>query len=88
MPDQQPTIDGGAAAFAAEGPMGNNYSRPEGQNVGNFLTDRPSSRVLSAPGGQSQITFGDEGVEPVKKVGVPLKNGDTGHVNILEMCQI
>ena len=31
----------------------------EGQNVGNFLTDRPSSRVLAAPGGASQIIFGD-----------------------------
>ena len=31
----------------------------EGQNVGNFLTERPSSRVLAAPGGASQIIFGD-----------------------------
>ena len=37
---------------------GNNYARPDGQNVGNFITDRPSSRVLKAPGGGSQITFG------------------------------
>ncbi|PNH10996.1 hypothetical protein TSOC_002201 [Tetrabaena socialis] len=37
----------------------NNYSRPNGQqNVGNFITDRPSSRVLAPPGGKSQITFG------------------------------
>ncbi len=28
------------------------------QNVGNFLTDRPSSRVLAPPGGKSQISFG------------------------------
>ena len=27
--------------------------------MGNFLTDRPSSRVLAAPGGVSQIVFGD-----------------------------
>eukprot|EP00892_Ulva_mutabilis_P003027 jgi/Ulvmu1/12725/UM095_0029.1 len=38
---------------------GNNYSRPEGQNVGNFLGDRPSSRVLAAPGGKSNFSFGD-----------------------------
>lgn len=37
----------------------NNYSRPEGQNVGNFMTDRPSSRVLAQPGGGSQIVFGN-----------------------------
>jgi SPIRAL1-like protein len=36
----------------------NNYARPSGQNVGNFLTNRPSSRVLSVPGGASQISFG------------------------------
>jgi hypothetical protein len=48
------------AAQAGEGspPAGNNYARPAGQNVGNFLTDRPSSRVLAPPGGGSQITFG------------------------------
>jgi SPIRAL1-like protein len=38
----------------------NNYARSGGQNVGNFLTDRPSSRVLAPPGGGSQIVFGDE----------------------------
>lgn len=38
---------------------GNNYSRPEGQNVGNFLGDRPSSRVLAAPGGKSNFSFSD-----------------------------
>lgn len=36
----------------------NNYHRAGGQNVGNFLTDRNSSRVLAPPGGASQVTFG------------------------------
>jgi len=36
----------------------NNYSRPGGQNVGNFLTDRSSSRISNPPGGHCQITFG------------------------------
>ena len=36
----------------------NNYSRPGGQNVGNFMTARNSSRVSAPPGGASQITFG------------------------------
>ena len=36
----------------------NNYVRSEGQNVGNFLTSRPTSRVLAPPGGKSSITFG------------------------------
>lgn len=36
----------------------NNYHRAGGQNVGNFLTGRNTSRVLAPPGGQSQISFG------------------------------
>jgi len=39
---------------------GNNYARQAGQNVGNFLGDRPSSRVLAAPGGNSTFSFGAE----------------------------
>jgi SPIRAL1-like protein len=30
-----------------------------GQNVGNFMTDRNSSRVLAPPGGATSIVFGD-----------------------------
>lgn len=50
-----------ASNVESAGPTGfmkNNYARPGGQNVGNFLTDRTSSRVLAPPGGGSQITFG------------------------------
>lgn len=48
----------------------NNYSRPDGQNCGNFLTDRPSSRVLAAPGGGSSIIFGsDEPAAPAARSG-------------------
>lgn len=50
----------------AGGGAKNNYTRPDGQNVGNFLTDRPSSRVLAAPGGGSSIVFGD-GSGPAEK---------------------
>lgn len=35
----------------------NNYHRPEGQNVGNFITDRTSSRVLAPPGGGCQVSL-------------------------------
>ena len=50
---------------------GNNYYRSEGQNVGNFMTDRPSSRVLAPPGGGSQISFGaDSGPGPHGKVNI------------------
>ena len=36
----------------------NNYHRPEGQNVGNCLTDRNSSKVLAPPGGASTFSLG------------------------------
>lgn len=40
------------------GAPSNNYARPDGQNVGNFLSERNSSRVLAPPGGASTFTFG------------------------------
>lgn len=43
---------------AGDETLKNNYVRPEGQNVGNFVTDRPSSRVLAPPGGASNISLG------------------------------
>lgn len=46
------------AASGDKGVLKNNYVRPEGQNVGNFITDRPSSRVLAPPGGGSNIFLG------------------------------
>lgn len=40
----------------------NNYHRAQGQNSGNFITDRPSTKVKSAPGGSSTLgyLFGDK----------------------------
>ncbi|KAJ0098798.1 protein SPIRAL1-like 3 [Pistacia vera] len=35
----------------------NNYYRSEGQNCGNFLTDRPSTKVHAAPGGGSSLGY-------------------------------
>ncbi|CAD6253045.1 unnamed protein product [Miscanthus lutarioriparius] len=58
-----------AAAAAADGekqkgiPAGvrgsqtNNYFRAQGQNCGNFLTDRPSTKVHAAPGGGSSLGY-------------------------------
>ena len=51
---EAPASDSGSEA----GALRNNYHRPEGQNVGNFITDRPSSRVLAPPGGGSSISIG------------------------------
>ena len=35
----------------------NNYYRSEGQNCGNFLTYRPSTKVQGPPGGDSQLNY-------------------------------
>ncbi|KAI3462872.1 hypothetical protein Pfo_019535 [Paulownia fortunei] len=39
----------------------NNYFRADGQNCGNFITERPSTKVHAAPGGSSSLNylFGD-----------------------------
>ncbi|KAK3253154.1 hypothetical protein CYMTET_37582 [Cymbomonas tetramitiformis] len=50
-------VDGVNSLGQASG-SSNSYARPDGQNCGNFLTDRNSSRVLAPPGGGSSITFG------------------------------
>ena len=48
---------GASTADIRHGTLANNYARPGGQNVGNFLTDKPSSRVLAPPGGGSQVRY-------------------------------
>ncbi|XP_006663064.1 protein SPIRAL1-like 2 [Oryza brachyantha] len=35
----------------------NNYFRAQGQNCGNFLTERPSTKVHAAPGGGSSLDY-------------------------------
>ena len=46
--------------------VGNNYGRSAGQNVGNFMTGRNSSRVLAPPGGGSSFSLGGYGSEPAE----------------------
>nr|GMD39012.1 protein SPIRAL1-like 1 [Ipomoea batatas] len=35
----------------------NSYFRADGQNCGNFLTDRPTTKVHAAPGGGSSLDY-------------------------------
>ncbi|XWS64173.1 hypothetical protein CRYUN_Cryun06bG0163700 [Craigia yunnanensis] len=35
----------------------NNYMRADGQNTGNFITDRPSTKIHAAPGGGSSLGY-------------------------------
>lgn len=39
------------------GRASNNYHRADGQNTGNFITDRPSTKVHAAPGGGSSLGY-------------------------------
>ncbi|XP_024404063.1 protein SPIRAL1-like 1 [Physcomitrium patens] len=39
------------------GRSSNNYHRADGQNNGNFITDRPSTKVHAAPGGGSSLGY-------------------------------
>ncbi|CAL9086142.1 unnamed protein product [Musa acuminata var. zebrina] len=40
-----------------QGNLANNYHRADGQNCGNFITDRPSTKVQAAPGGGSSLGY-------------------------------
>ncbi|KAL3844593.1 hypothetical protein ACJIZ3_001996 [Penstemon smallii] len=58
-PHQADSIKQTPAGVPCKNP--NNYSRADGQNCGNFITDRPSTKVHAAPGGSSSLNylFGD-----------------------------
>ena len=40
-----------------QGSQANNYFRADGQNTGNFITGRPSTKVKSDPGGVSSLDY-------------------------------
>ncbi|GAB2279905.1 hypothetical protein Dimus_014540 [Dionaea muscipula] len=44
-------------AAGTPGNLANNYIRAEGQNRGNFITDRPTTKVHAAPGGSSSLGY-------------------------------
>lgn len=49
---------GGAHGAAPQHVGSNSYANGSNQNCGNFITDRKTTKVLQAPGGRSQISFG------------------------------
>ncbi|CAA3010015.1 Hypothetical predicted protein [Olea europaea subsp. europaea] len=57
----QPVDISKQTAAGIPGSATNNYLRADGQNCGNFLTERPSTKVQAAPGGGSSLgyLFGD-----------------------------
>ncbi|RWR72867.1 protein SPIRAL1-like protein 1 [Cinnamomum micranthum f. kanehirae] len=63
VPAQKPTAPSQPVDNSKQIPAGihgnptNNYFRADGQNSGNFLTDRPSTKVHAAPGGGSSLGY-------------------------------
>eukprot|EP00244_Chara_vulgaris_P001696 TRINITY_DN1273_c0_g1_i1.p1 TRINITY_DN1273_c0_g1~~TRINITY_DN1273_c0_g1_i1.p1 ORF type:complete len:122 (-),score=15.32 TRINITY_DN1273_c0_g1_i1:276-641(-) len=56
-PRSQPASSTSLEVGGKLGRSNNNYHRADGQNSGNFITDRPSTRVHSAPGGGSSLGY-------------------------------
>ncbi|WOH08365.1 hypothetical protein DCAR_0727804 [Daucus carota subsp. sativus] len=50
-------IPAGINSTALNSTAANNYFRADGQNTGNFLTERPSTKVHAAPGGGSSLDY-------------------------------
>ncbi|KAF8389918.1 hypothetical protein HHK36_024437 [Tetracentron sinense] len=52
-----PPVNSKQIPAGIQGNPANNYFRADGQNSGNFITDRPSTKVHSAPGGGSSLGY-------------------------------
>ncbi|GMJ06250.1 SPIRAL1-like2 [Hibiscus trionum] len=61
-PENPPPLYKPSSEKQTEENITNNYRRAKGQNSGNFITDRPSTKVKSVPGGDSTLgyLFGDK----------------------------
>ncbi|XP_002512065.2 protein SPIRAL1-like 1 [Ricinus communis] len=63
LPPSKPAVASQPVDISKQVPAGinststNNYMRADGQNTGNFLTDRPSTKVHAAPGGGSSLGY-------------------------------
>ncbi|XP_058070478.1 protein SPIRAL1-like 2 [Magnolia sinica] len=53
----QPVDNAKQIPAGIHGNPANNYFRADGQNSGNFITERPSTKVHAAPGGGSSLGY-------------------------------
>lgn len=53
-----PKVDTGAGYTRAIGTSSNHWASGSSQNSGNFITDRPTTRLSGPPGGASRIVLG------------------------------
>lgn len=56
--------DGAASPTPSTMLSSNAYASGVNQNAGNFLTEKPITRIHAPPGGASSISFGDQHTEP------------------------
>ncbi|KAH9676800.1 SPR1 [Citrus sinensis] len=56
-PASTATVDKLQIPAGIPGNRTNNYYRADGQNCGNFITNRPSTKVHAAPGGGSSLGY-------------------------------
>nr|ABR17819.1 unknown [Picea sitchensis] len=56
-PNNSPMTNPEASSSSGVCKTSNNYHRADGQNSGNFITGRPSTKVQSVPGGGSSLGY-------------------------------
>ncbi|KAM3324157.1 protein SPIRAL1-like 1 isoform X2 [Capsicum chacoense] len=56
-PSSKPVVAAPPADATKQIPAGIQSIRADGQNTGNFITDRPSTKVHAAPGGGSSLGY-------------------------------
>ncbi|CAM9171817.1 unnamed protein product [Scytosiphon promiscuus] len=64
---------GGATSPTSNLLSSNAYASGVNQNAGNFLTEKPITRIHAPPGGVSSISFGDEHTAPAAAAGTASK---------------
>lgn len=61
---ETPGKEGGATSPTSNLLSSNAYASGVNQNAGNFLTEKPITRIHAPPGGVSSISFGDQHTAP------------------------
>ena len=65
----------------------NAYATGSNQNSGNFITDRPTTKVHAPPGGRSQISFGDDTTTASKPTKTPVVEQTTASMKSLRVTE-
>ncbi|CBJ25618.1 conserved unknown protein [Ectocarpus siliculosus] len=75
--EESPSKAAAASPTSSTALSSNAYASGVNQNAGNFLTDKPITRIHAPPGGASSISFGDQHTGPTAAAaGVTTKTQD------------